>query len=43
MKLTGAQEPLGGRLANRRRVIVAKRGVLTRSFAEFVGLPDMRR
>ena len=43
MKVTGAQEAFGGRLATRRRVIFAKRGVLTRSFAELVGLPDMRR
>jgi len=32
-----------GTLPIRRRVVVAKRGVLMRSFAELVGLPEKRR
>jgi hypothetical protein len=43
MKITGAQGSIDDKLANRRRVIVAKRGAPMRSFAELVGLPDMRR
>ena len=32
-----------GTLPTRRRVVVAKRGVLTRSLPELVGLPETRR